>query len=151
MVSDPYSASEGWSLLDDIPNENLCQAAVDRENVKMPFVMHYCQRYLLGKYFIGKYRLPKDFVSCSSPLLLEPPSDIAQRYNYSVAPFQSERHYYSNPNHIRRHAFMLCTMIQGLNQASEYFKRNNCLGKDVNMEKSLIFHDTIQDEFAKLV
>jgi hypothetical protein len=29
MVSDPYSASEGWSLLDDIPNENLCQAAAD--------------------------------------------------------------------------------------------------------------------------
>ena len=145
MVSNPSSGpDEGWSFLDDIPSENPCHLALNHgeNHVKMPYTLHYCQRYRLGKYFIGKYQLPKDFLSCSSPLLLEPPNDIAQRYNYSIEPPESERHYYSEPHVIRRQAFMLCTMIHGLNQASEYFKTNNCAEPHVNLEKSLILHDT---------
>lgn len=146
MVSDVYSGSEGWSLVDSMPSESVCGDDAHRENLKMPFVLHYCQRYLLGKFFIGKYRLPKDFVSCPSPLLLEPPNDITERYNYSIAPYQTERNYYTKDRFIRRHAFMICTMIKGLNQASEYFKKHNCPSDEANFDKSLIFHDTIEDE-----
>lgn len=144
MVSDAYSGSEGWSLVDKIPSKDVCYNAPQE---KLPYVLHYCQRYLLGKWFIGKYRLPKDFVSCEAPLLMEPPSDINERYNYSIAPFKTERKEYSKPVFVHRHTFMLCTMIKGLNEASEYFKMHNCPGDGgANFEKSLIFHDTIEDE-----
>ena len=28
---------------------------------KLPYVIHYCQNYWLGKWFLGKYRLDSDF------------------------------------------------------------------------------------------
>lgn len=145
MVSDAFSGQEGWGLVDHIASDNVCYNAPEE---KLPFVLHYCQRYMLGKWFIGKYRLPKDFVSCESPLLMEPPPDINKRYNYSIAPFQSERKEYSKQIFVHRNAFMVCTMIKGLNEASEYFKRHNCPsdGGSTNYEKSLIFHDSMEED-----
>lgn len=145
MVSDAYSGSEGWSLVDKIPSDKVCY---NSPQSKIPYVLHYCQRYLLGKWFIGKYRLPKNFVSCESPLLMEPPSDINERFNYSIAPFSEERKEYSKPIFVHRHTFMICTMIKGLNEASEYFKKHNCPADDsTNFEKSLIFHETMEEEY----
>ena len=141
MVSDVYSGSEGWNLVDHIPTENVCYTA---PRDRLPYVLHYCQRYLLGKWFIGKYRLPKDFISCESPMLLEPPSDIALRYNYSISPDQEERKYFSKQIYSHRYSFMICTMIKGLNDASEYFKKHNC-GEDAIFDKSLTFHDTMEE------
>lgn len=65
MVSD-ILASEGWQL---IKNEAASCCCNEFPKEKMPHVLHYCQRYALGKWFIGKYKLRKDFISCQSPLL----------------------------------------------------------------------------------
>jgi hypothetical protein len=142
MVSDPPVHSEGWFLIDPVPAKDVCYN-VPREN--LPYVLHYCHRYLLGKWFIGKYRLRKDFVSCESPLLMEPPSDIGARYNYYIAPEETERKYDKRRNVNPRQAFMLCTMIKGFNQAAEFFKKHNCEEGTANFEKSYIFHDSIEE------
>jgi hypothetical protein len=141
VVSDPVMGSEGWSLMNPIPDEDVCYN-VPRKN--LPHVLHYCHRYLLGKWFIGKYRLRSDFVSCESPLLMEPPGDIAVRYNYDIAPQATKRHYNTGKYTSRRMAFMLCAMIKGLNEAAEFFKKHNC-EDGANFEKSYIFHDSIEE------
>jgi peptidyl serine alpha-galactosyltransferase len=140
MVSDTKAAGEGWKVIDDMePKEQLCK---DFPLSEAPHVVHYCQRYILGKYFIGKYRLRKDFISCHSPLLMEPPTSIVEK-NYFVAP-DGMKTRYSRPVFGRRHAFMVCTLIPGLNEAATYFKDHHCEGKG-NYDKTYIFHSRIEE------
>jgi hypothetical protein len=76
---------------------------------------------------------------------MEPPSDIAVRYNYFIAPEETERKYDKRSHVNRRQAFMLCTMIKGLNQAAEFFKKHNCEEGAANFDKNYIFHDSIEE------
>ena len=99
-------------------------------------------RYMLGKYFIGKYRLRKDFISCDAPLLREPPPSIV-KIKHQVAPDGSKLGFKSDKSP-KRHAFMLCELIPGLNQASDFFKRHHC-PNGANFNKTYIFHDSIED------
>lgn len=48
---------EGWSLIDALPDDRLCDPPVD---APMPIGLHYCKRYLLGKQFFSKYRMKKN-------------------------------------------------------------------------------------------
>jgi len=139
MVSDTGSGGEGWKLVDKMGHDHVCEPPPDLH----PHVLHYCQRYMLGKWFIGKYRLRKDFISCESPLLKEPPLDIYDRYDYQVAP-DGSRLNFKNKNSRARNAYMICALIPRLNAAAEYFKKHNCNGKG-NFEKTYIFHDTDED------
>ena len=114
----------------------------------MPHVLHYCQRYNLGKWFIGKYRLRKDFISCESPLLMSPPSDLAAKYNYGIRPGDNSRKDYSE-RQTKSHAFMICALIEALNDAAYYFKRHNCNNTITNYKRDYVFFDdmsTPEDE-----
>lgn len=135
MVSDIGSGGEGWKLVDKM-GKQVCEPPPDLN----PHVLHYCQRYMLGKWFIGKYRLRKDFVSCEAPLLKEPPHDILQTYDYQIAPDGSRLTFRSKKG-AQRNAFMICALIPRLNAAARYFKEHNCKGKG-NFNMTYIFHDT---------
>jgi hypothetical protein len=114
----------------------------------MPHVIHYCHNYMLGKWFIGKYRLRKDFVSCAAPLLKEPPSDLALRYKFSIAPDGTRKTYKDyQPQEL---TFMVCHLIRALNDAATHFKDNQCNGT-ANYEKTYIFHDNMTLEEDRLL
>jgi peptidyl serine alpha-galactosyltransferase len=134
MVSDVYSGGEGWKLVSKMGRKNVCNPPSELN----PHVIHYCQRYMLGKWFIGKYRLRKDFVSCESPLLKEPPEDIV-KLNYQVAP-DGSRINLRNPASVDRNAFMICGLIPRLNQAAIFYKEHQCKGENPNFDKTYIFH-----------
>ncbi|KAL3817608.1 hypothetical protein ACHAXA_006497 [Cyclostephanos tholiformis] len=79
MISATGIRGEGWPLIDQLKDDEVCEFSTSREKeVKLPYVVHYSQSYWLGKWFIGKYRLEKEFLSCEKPLLLEPPMTIHQ-------------------------------------------------------------------------
>lgn len=146
MISDVVPPKEeGWDFLQDIPRSEVCQA-VDAE--KLPFVFHYCQRYALGRWFVGKYKLPEDFFfNCKTPLLRVPPRDIAVKYNYYIFP-NGERNEYREEMSIKQHGFMNCMLIDAFNEVAEYWKQRNCKDEPPNLEKTLIFHS--ESQFAEL-
>lgn len=88
-----------------------------------------------------KYRLRKDFISCESPLLAEPPMDIATKYDYGIGPPkkkgepEGEKMPYT-PKMTKRHAFMLCRIIISFNEAADYYKKHNCDQATANFEKT---------------
>jgi hypothetical protein len=135
MVSDVWSGGEGWKLVDNFENTQVCQPPPD----SVPHVLHYCQRYMIGKWFIGKYRLRKDFISCDSPLLKEPPPDIV-KLDYQEAP-DGSRTSFKHKKGAARNAFMVCALVPRLNQAAEFFKKHHCAVEKANFDKTYIFHD----------
>lgn len=163
-VSDVFSGGEGWPLIDAVPAEDVCHNFPPSE---YPHVIHYCQRYFLGKvrkhrdslipfhnlkltspvsfsnltlwqWFIGKYKLRKDFISCESPLLKIPPADLALRYTYAIMPGDKSRKDIK-PKHAKEEVFMVCAMITALNAAAKYYKDQHC--KNANYEYSYTFFD----------
>jgi hypothetical protein len=142
MVSDTTSGTgEGWKLVDHFPKNQVCQVPKDQ----LPHVLHYCQRYGLGKWYIGKYRLRKDFISCESDLLMEPPIDVAVQYNFGVTP-TNELKYYKHANIVKRHAFMLCMLIKALNDAAIFYKQHHCPDGTANFAKVYTFHKSMTVE-----
>jgi hypothetical protein len=145
MVSDAGTNIEGWLLgIDQVSAQEICQPGAVPQD-KLPFVLHYCQRYLLGKWFIGKYKLPKDFISCESPLLVVPPPDIATTYNFAISPGNGEV-IAMNEIHVKRHAFMLCNFIPALNEAARFYKEHHCKdgGNPPNLEETFTFHRNME-------
>ena len=145
MMSDVGSTEEGWSrFLDDIPRSDVCKP-IPRE--KMPPVMHYCQRYALGRWFFGKYKLHENIFTCYAPLLRVPPEDLAVRFDYYIYP-NTERVDYKSPREdhkIKENGFGACFLIDAMNEAGEYYRRNHC-PKGANFSKSFIFHTNITEE-----
>ena len=101
---------------------------------------------MIGKWFIGKYRLRKDFISCESPLLTLPPPDIAKKYDFAIAPDGSRKEYGGDTKRRRYHTFMVCALLQALNDAATYFKDHHCDKETANYEKSYVFHDEMSLE-----
>ena len=94
---------------------------------------------------MGKYRLDSDFLSCEKPLLLEPPKDVGLKYDYYIKPGgvpygEKERLHKSS---IKREEFMVCGMIKRLNDAATWYKEQNCKSGTANLEKSFIFHHSL--------
>jgi peptidyl serine alpha-galactosyltransferase len=139
MISDVAAGKiEGWSYIDKMPAAEICGGfAVD----ELPNVLHFCQRYGMGKYFFGKRKLPRDFLSCESPLLAEPPHDLLQQYNFAIFPQGNRKEW--NPTIAKRNAFVLCYMIPALNAAATYYKKNRCDSDIANYKKDLIFFDSL--------
>mmetsp|Transcript_673 Transcript_673/g.938 ORF Transcript_673/g.938 Transcript_673/m.938 type:complete len:491 (-) Transcript_673:55-1527(-) len=135
MVSDPGAGGEGWKLVGQM-KKDVCTPPPDI----LPHVLHYCQRYMLGKWFMNKYRLRKDFISCEAPLLKEPPPDINSKFDYQITP-EGERREFKMKTGPDRQAFMLCNVIPRLNQAAAYYKENHCNGNGF-LNKSYTFHST---------
>jgi len=137
---------EGWPLIDKLGNDEVCEYSTLKEKEdKLPYVMHYCQNYWLGKWFLGKYRLDSDFLSCGKPLLLEPPKDIGSKYDFYIKPGGNP---YGTKERLRgesvkREQFMICQMIARLNDAATWYKENTCEEGTANYEKSFIFHNSL--------
>ena len=80
-------SGEGWALIDALSNDEINTFSTLKEKEEhLPYVIHYCQNYWLGKWFVGKYRLDSDFLSCEKPLLMEPPKDIGSKYDFYIKP-----------------------------------------------------------------
>lgn len=147
MVSSvDVSSGEGWPLIDALGDDEICDYSTLKEKEdKLPYVMHYCQNYWLGKWFLGKYRLDSDFLQCEKPLLLEPPKDIGKQYDFYIKPGgkpYGEKEKLQSRS-AKREQFMICQMIQRLNDAATWYKSQTCEEGTVNLEKSFIFHYTL--------
>jgi hypothetical protein len=131
---------EGWAYIDALPENGVCPPAAD---AKLPIGLHYCKRYALGPdFFFSKYRLKKNFISCEKALMKTPPSDIDTKYDYFIAPPPASGKYPGEPEkktfskkQAKREAFMMCGLISAVNEASLYFKKNNC-GPDANFDRT---------------
>lgn len=140
MISDPWAGGEGWPLIDKVPASNICKNFPQSE---LPHVIHYCQRYFLGKWFIGKQKLRKDFLSCEAPLLTYPPIDLASKYTSAILPGTGELKDL-RPKQIKEHAFTVCALIDALNVASKYYKDQHCKDGSGNYNYTYVFHDDMR-------
>jgi hypothetical protein len=136
---------EGWAFVDALPDDQVCNAPQNATE-DLPIVLHYCQRYFLGKFFFSKYRLKRRFLRCRQPLLTPPPLDSATRFDSWVRPPPDK-----GANHemtieklpkrqAKREAFMLSGLISAINEAARYFKLQHC-GDRANFAESYNFHD----------
>jgi hypothetical protein len=134
MISDVGvgAQAEGWGYIDSLPKNKVCGAHRPED---LPHVIHFCQRYGLGDYFFGKRRLPKDFLSCESPLLAEAPADIVENYQYANWPEGKRVDF--NAKVAQRNGFVLCYMLPRINEAATYFKQRHCAPGTANWNKTL--------------
>lgn len=142
MVSDVGCVEiEGWSFLKNVTREEVCVPdAIPADN--LPFVFHYCQRYALGRWFIGKYKIPKNLFECGAPLLREPPQDAPVKYDWFMYPNNKDSANYTNkPFRVLQNGWAMCRMIASLNEIATDYKMKYCpKGKGVNLTKSFVFH-----------
>lgn len=142
MMSDTGNQREGWSLIDDLPAKKTCEFGLNIRSTdrSLPGVMHYCQRYMIGKHFFGKRRLPKDFLTCERPLLFEPPPDVGAKFNYKIPPPPHKPPGEKKPlNEMqqRREAFAICVITRTLNDAATFWKQHACEEGKANLNKVL--------------
>ena len=145
MISDVTAFElEGWTLLNEDSARSMCTPGAIPEN-HLPYILHYCQRYALGKWVMGKHRIPGDFLSCDTPLLAEPPADIGEKFNFMIEPDQKVDTKRKIPEStIKNEAFMLCHLIPYLNEAASYWKDNHCKGKSPNKQKTKTYFDNME-------
>lgn len=145
MVSDVGSfGMEGWELLNQYSAGDMCQKPTVIAPTKLPHILHYCQRYTLGKFVIGKHRIPLTFLGCEDPLLTEAPPDLGEKFTFALEPDKKPDTFLKiGPPVVKSHAFMICHLIPYLNEAALYWKDHHCQGKEVNREKSLVFFDNM--------
>ena len=128
----------------------------------LPFVLHYCQRYALGRYFFSKYKLREDvFDSCEAPMMIEPPRDVAVVYDWNMFPNGIEHWDYvhdpdvsewanqNKPLYRKRNGWFLCTVIFGVNEAIAAYKRASCGTNETYFRKTWHFHE--EEAFRKSI
>jgi hypothetical protein len=99
MVSNIDAGGEGWSWVDGLPDTEMCSEPVDGlyfPGRPLPTFIHYCQAYRVNTVGFGKRRIPLDFFSCSSPMLLQHRGDLVHATSFikdnqviSLPPFSS--------------------------------------------------------------
>ena len=150
MISDvDISSGEGWPLIDVLDNDEISEFSTSKvREDHLPYVIHYCQNYWLGKWFIGKYRLASNWLACERPLLLEPPKDIGQQYDYYIkpggVPYGTKEKI--SPLKVKRNQFMISQIIARYNDAATWIKGQTCDEGTANYEKSFIFHFNMDPE-----
>lgn len=100
----------------------------------------------MGKFFFSKYELPQNFISCESPLMLEPPGNFASNYSYMIKPRKNIRKSFKTPKVTRRMAFGVCHMIRAVNEAATFYKQHNCKDSNANFNKTFTFFDNMTME-----
>jgi hypothetical protein len=138
MISDVSAGSkaEGWGYIDSMPQDKVCGKHSPED---LPHVIHFCQRYGVGDYYFGKRRLPKDILTCESPLLAEPPEDLVGKYDYADWPGGKElERKQLKPIMAKRNGFVLCYMLPPNNEAAIYFKQRHCAPGTANLNKTLL-------------
>ena len=143
MVSDVgASRLEAFDFLQGVTRRDACLADIPVE--KLPYVMHYCQRYAVGRWFFSKYKLREDFFDCDAPLMREPPKNVAEMYDWHIFPNgvdSGNYHAESKQHFIVWHAWMLCTVLFSLNEAAIEIKKKHCEPSKANFSKTYHFHE----------
>eukprot|EP00953_Heterococcus_sp_UTEX-ZZ885_P041889 21335-Heterococcus_DN1.PRE.4 len=145
MVSNVHDSDEGWSAVDEIADDAVCNldqligpeltdkhgAALTmsekvtlRKQSKLPTVVHFCQLYRVGIYMWGKWN-PKlqNLFACDQPYLLEPPSHIGTM-RLTVEPDQKIEKL-ERVNAIRN-AYAICVLTKMLNEALRDYRKATC-------------------------
>jgi hypothetical protein len=154
MVSDQSVNQEGWEFLDGISSENVCQFGASATYLaadtiakkgeaesflkvvpQIPKVLHLCQRYMVGEWFFGKRKMPHDYFTCESPILVTPPENLGVAYDYRVKPGEArDQHLPLSPPELKRSVFVICSVTKSLQDAAEYFKSQHCVGNGAGSE-----------------
>jgi hypothetical protein len=136
---------EGWDFLREPwegSEEKLIEHACDLKaysNLQsLPQVLHFCQRYGIGEFFLSKYKVPRRTFTCDFPLYEEPPKDVAKHMYVHMGDF-SKKTFNANRKQdtVKRasNAYMVCSLYSALNQAATFFKDHHCRG-NANYDKS---------------
>lgn len=135
MVSNIDMNEEGWQHVDAL-KEDVCQPAVDGvyyPGKPMPTVLHFCQFYRIGEYGFQKRRIRKGIFDCNSPMMAEPPLDVAKlRYKNRDGEIVK-----LGPQQSKRGSFMLCTIHRSINAMLTYYKSKMCSLESVNTTKAV--------------
>lgn len=125
MVSNiAMSQGEGWEFLDDV-TDNVCD--VENYGEEVPYVIHFCQRYSIGEFFLSKYKVPPGILSCDHKMFELPPKGIAAYTNYSHYGDGSIVTYTEDKKRsMYRQGYMVCSLMDGFNKAAKFFKDHNC-------------------------
>ncbi len=116
---------EGWEFMHNVTDE-ACDIAKVQDRV--PHVVHFCQRYSIGEFFLSKYKVPESILSCDHQLFELPPKDIAASTNYSHFGDGSIKEWSEGKRvGIYRNAFMVCSIMDGLNRAATFYKDHHCM------------------------
>ena len=120
---------EGWFFLDTdrVSDPKTICAHPEHPLPYVPHLLHFCQRYSIGEFFISKYKTHHSILSCEMPLFEVPPADAAATMEYSHFGDGSITSYVQRTRHIQhRNAFMACALMKSLNQAAIFYKRHHC-------------------------
>mmetsp|Transcript_20896 Transcript_20896/g.58074 ORF Transcript_20896/g.58074 Transcript_20896/m.58074 type:complete len:518 (-) Transcript_20896:76-1629(-) len=125
MISNVDMAEgEGWAFLPK--DTEVCD--VSRYSETVPHVVHFCQRYSIGDFFINKYLFPTEIFSCEHPLLELPPMDIMKDTWFSHYGDGSVEKWPKEKDSIKRYrnAFMICSLFPAVNAAAKFYKDQHC-------------------------
>lgn len=125
MVSNvEMSDGEGWSFLPK--DKKACE--IERYSKTVPNVLHFCQRYTIGEFFINKYLFPKEIFSCEHPLMELPPRDILETTWYSHFGDSTIKEWDQTQDKIQRYrnAFVVCSLFPAVNAAATFYKDHHC-------------------------
>jgi hypothetical protein len=132
---------EGWYFMNHIPPQQICDKPPPFSSTTVPHVLHFCQDYAIGDFFISKYRMP-DFLSCDNPLMRVPPADAALAFNYSRFARTGVQTWDDKTRHAQyRNAYMVCTLYTTLNEAARYYKGRHCRPKVANDHETWDYFD----------
>lgn len=145
MVSDVnIIGAEGWEFLQETfeKEEDLLANACNMSRYSvdsLPQVLHFCQRYGIGEFFISKYKVPKRSFTCGFPRYEEPPIDIAKETYTHMGNFQKVQWNEGDAKDSMRraaNAYMVCSLYSALNRASTFYKDHHCEKGEANYDKS---------------
>ncbi|KAL3942139.1 MAG: hypothetical protein SGBAC_003601 [Bacillariaceae sp.] len=144
MVSYFAAGGEGWPLVEKVDAKDVCHHFPKSE---YPHVIHYCQRYGIGKWFMSKYKVRKDLMSCQAPLFKVPPVDVALKYTKSIYPNKEVNKLTTKQR--KESAFMVCSIINALNEAAVYYKDNHCDMATANYKYEFTFFKDMRTDEEK--
>jgi len=108
--------------------------------ITFPLQSSSCLIDIIGDWLFAKHRPHlKEFFSCDSPLLKDPPMDLEKTLYAGVPEKIGEKKTLTAKN-AKMNAFMVCGIHAAMNEAGEFFKKNHCEGKG---EKTLQLYHTI--------
>jgi len=144
MLSSTPIGIEGWDWIDKIPIDDICSYP---PTTNLPFVFHYCQRYIIKDYLFAK-RKPQlyHFFTCDSPLFREIDVEDVKHVDYKLVQNSTGVHQEKiagsrdEEKVAKRQVFSLCTILSLMNEASMFLKENYC--DSPNLEKSLNLWDS---------
>jgi len=138
MVSNVgMTGGEGWSFLPK--DKRACD--ISRYEETVPNVIHFCQRYTIGDFFINKYLFPREIFSCEHPLMELPSLDILEDTWFSHFGDGSVAQWDPKEDDIKRYrnAFMVCSLFPAINAAATFYKDQHCDKDDPNTVYDLTY------------